>query len=147
MWNELPVQVQCRIQDAWGWCTGTTQRDGTGREVWEGFRMGNTCTPMADSCRCIAKPIQYCKVISLQYFGHLMRRVDSLKRLWCWRDWGQEEKGTTEEEVAGWHHWLDGRASQWTLGVGDGQGGLVCWDSWGPEVSDTTERLNWINLQ
>ena len=147
MWNELPVQVQCRIQDAWGWCTGTTQRDGTGREVWEGFRMGNTCTPMADSCRCIAKPIQYCKVISLQYFGHLMRRVDSLKRLWCWRDWGQEEKGTTEEEVAGWHHWLNGRASQWTLGVGDGQGGLVCWDSWGPEVSDTTERLNWINLQ
>ena len=51
-----------RIQDAWGWCTGMTQRDGVGREVGGGFRMGNTCTPMADSCQCMAKPIQYCKV-------------------------------------------------------------------------------------
>ena len=45
-----------------GWCTGMTQRDGMGREVRGGFRMGNTCTPMADSCQCMAKPIQYCKV-------------------------------------------------------------------------------------
>ena len=45
-----PVQVRCRIQDAWGWCTGMTQRDGTGREVGGGFRMGRTCTPMVDSC-------------------------------------------------------------------------------------------------
>ena len=64
--NELPVQVQCRTQDAWGWCTGMTQRDGMGREVGGEFRMGNTCIPMADSCQCMAKPIQYCKVISLQ---------------------------------------------------------------------------------
>ena len=58
--TELPVQVQCRIQDAWGWCTGMNQRDGTGREVGGGFRMGrevgggfrmgNTYTPVADSC-------------------------------------------------------------------------------------------------
>ena len=47
-------------------CTGMTQRDGMGREVGEGFRMGNTCTRMADSCQCMAKPLQYCKVISLQ---------------------------------------------------------------------------------
>ena len=59
------------------------------------------------------------------------------------RDWGQEEKGTTEDEIAGWHHQLDGRESQWTAGVGDGQGGLACWDSWGCKESDTTERLNW----
>ena len=59
------------------------------------------------------------------------------------RDWGQGEKGTTEDEMAGWHHWLNGRESQWTLGVSDGQGGLVCCDSWGPKESDTTERLNW----
>ena len=45
------------------------------------------------------------------------------------RDWGQEEKGMTEDEMAGWHHWLDGRESQWTPGVGDGQGGLACCDS------------------
>ena len=64
MWNESPAW--CMIQGAQGWCTGMTQRDGMGREMGEGFRMGNTCTPMADSCQCMAKPIQYCKVISLQ---------------------------------------------------------------------------------
>ena len=60
MWNESPVQVQRMIQDARGWCTGMTQRDGTGRDVGGGFRMGNTCTPVVDSCWCMAKPIQYC---------------------------------------------------------------------------------------
>ena len=48
--TQSPVQVQCRIQDAWGWCTGMTQRDGMGREVGGGFRIGDTCTPMVDSC-------------------------------------------------------------------------------------------------
>ena len=62
------------------------------------------------------------------------------------RDWGQEEKGTTEDEMAGRHHWLDGRESEWTPGVGDGQGGLACWNSWGRNESDTTERLNWTEL-
>jgi len=60
--NELPVQVRCRIQDAWGWCTGMTQRDGMGREEGGGFRMGNTCKPVVHSFRYMAKPIQYCKV-------------------------------------------------------------------------------------
>ena len=59
------------------------------------------------------------------------------------RDWGQEEKGTTEDEMAGWHHWLDECESEWTPGDGDGQGGLACCDSWGHKESDTTERLNW----
>ena len=58
------------------------------------------------------------------------------------RDWGQDEKGTTEDEMAEWHHGLDGREFEWTLGVGDGQGGLACCDSWGHKESDTTE-LNW----
>ena len=62
------------------------------------------------------------------------------------RDWGQEEKGTTEDEMAGWRHWLDGRESQWTPGVGDGQGGLVCCDSWGRKESDMTERLIWSDV-
>ena len=62
------------------------------------------------------------------------------------RDWRQEENGTTEDEMAGWHHWLDGCESEWTLGVDDGQGGLECWDSWGHNESDTTEWLNWIEL-
>ena len=58
------------------------------------------------------------------------------------RDRGQEEKGMTEDEMAGWHHWLDGRESEWTPGVGDGQGGLACCDSWGRKESDTTERFS-----
>ena len=66
MWNESPVQIRCMIQDARGWCTGMTQRDRTRREVGGGFRMGNTCTPVVDSCQCMAKPRQYCKVINLQ---------------------------------------------------------------------------------
>ena len=62
------------------------------------------------------------------------------------RDWGQEEKGTTEDEMAGWHNWLDGRESEWTPGVGEGQGGLACCNSWGHKESDMTERLNWTEL-
>ena len=60
--NESPVYVRCRIEDAWGWCKGMIQRDDTGWEVGGGFRIGNLCTPVADSCQCMAKPIQYCKV-------------------------------------------------------------------------------------
>ena len=63
------------------------------------------------------------------------------------RDWGQEEKGTTEDEMAGWHHRLDGHEFEWTPGVGDGQGGLACYNSWGRKVGDTTERLNWTELK
>ena len=59
------------------------------------------------------------------------------------RNWGQE-KGMTEDEMAGWHHWLDGRESKWTPGVGDGQGGLACCDSWGHRViHDWETKLNW----
>ena len=81
--------------------------------------------------------------LKLQYFGHLMWRVDSLEKTDAGRDCGQEEKGTTEDEMAGWHHRLDGHEFEWTLGVGDGQGGLVCYNSWGRKESDTTEQLNW----
>ena len=60
-------------------------------------------------------------------------------------DWGQE-KGTTEDEMVGWHHRLDGHESEWTPGVGDGQGGLACCNSWGHKESDMTEWLNWTEL-
>ena len=63
------------------------------------------------------------------------------------RGWGQEEKGMTEDEMAGWHHWLDGREFEWTPGVGDGQGGLACCDSRGHKKLDMTERLNWTELK
>ena len=69
-----------------------------------------------------------------------------------WKDpdagiyWGQEEKGTTEDEMVERHHQLDGHGFGWTLGVGDGQGGLACCGSWGSKQSDTTEWLNWTEL-
>ena len=59
------------------------------------------------------------------------------------RDWRQKEKGTTEDEMVGWHHWLDGHEFEQALGVGDGQGSLVCCSPWGRKESDTTEQLNW----
>ena len=76
--------------------------------------------------------------LKLQYFGQLMWRVNSLEKTLMLG-------GTTEDEMAGWHHRLDGRESEWTLGVGDGQGGLACYDSWGGKESGTTERLNWTD--
>ena len=60
------------------------------------------------------------------------------------KDWRWEEKGTIEDEMVGWHHWLDGHEFEWALGVGDGQGGLECCSPWGGKESDTTEWLNWM---
>ena len=62
------------------------------------------------------------------------------------RDWGQEEKGTTQDQMAAWHHGLDGLESEWTLGDVDWQGGLACCHSWGRKESNTTEQLNWTEL-
>ena len=63
------------------------------------------------------------------------------------KDWGQEEKGMRERKMVGWHHRLDGHEFGWTLGVGDGQGGLACCSSWGRKELDTTEQLNWTELK
>ena len=59
------------------------------------------------------------------------------------KDWRQEEKGTTEDEMVARHHRLNGHDFGWTLGVGDGQGGLAFCSSWGPKQSNTTKQLNW----
>ena len=60
-----------------------------------------------------------------------------------WKDWRQEEKGMTEDEMAGWNHWLNGHEFEQVLGVGDGQRGLACCSPLGHKESDTTEWLNW----
>ena len=83
--------------------------------------------------------------LKLQYFGHLMRRVDSLEKILMLGGIGGKRR-RTEDEMAGWHHWLDGRESEWTSGVGDGQGGLACCGSGGRKESDTTEWLIWSDL-
>ena len=63
------------------------------------------------------------------------------------KDWRWEEKGTTEDEMVGWHHWLNGHGFGLTPGFGDGQGGLVCCGSWGCKESDMTEHLNWTEQE
>ena len=82
--------------------------------------------------------------LKLQFFGYLMQRVDSLKDSDAGRDWGQEDKGTTKNEMVGWHHRPDAHEFEWIPGVGDKQRGLACCDSWGCKEWDTTEQLNWL---
>ena len=82
-------------------------------------------------------------MLKLQYFGHLMQRTDSLD---AGNDWRWEEKGMTEDEMVGWHHWLDGHEFEQALGVGDGQGSLACCHPWGLKESDTIEWLNWTEV-
>ena len=84
--------------------------------------------------------------LKLQCFGHLMWRADIWKDPAAGKDWGQEEKGTTEDEMGGWHHWHNGNGFGWTPEVGDGQGGLACCGSWGCKESDTTKQMNWTEL-
>jgi len=84
--------------------------------------------------------------LKLQYCGHFMRRVDSLEKTRMLGGIGGRRRRGRRDEMAGWHHGLDGREFEWNPGVGDGQGGLVCCDSWGHKESDTTERLNWSEL-
>ena len=80
--------------------------------------------------------------LKLQYFGHLMRRVNSLEDSDAGRDWGQEEKGMTEDEMVARHHRLHGHEFKQAPGVGDGQGGLACCSSWGCKELDRTEPQN-----
>ena len=86
-------------------------------------------------------------MLKLQYFGHLMRRARITgKDPDAGKYWGQEEKGTTEDEMIGWHHQLNGHESEQTLGDSEEQGSLVCCSPWGCRMSDMTKRLknnNW----
>ena len=128
----------------------------------EGWALENWCFSTVVLEKTLESPLD-CKEIqpvhcegdqSWDFFGRNDAKAEA-PVLWpphvkCWligkdsdarRDWRQEEKGTTEDEIAGWHHWLDGHESGWTPGVGDGQGGLACCYSWGLKESDMTEQL------
>ena len=80
--------------------------------------------------------------LKLQYFGRLMRRPTHWKRPDAGKDWRQKEKGKTEDEMIGWHHWLSGHESGQTTGDGEGQGGLACCSLWAHKESDTIWWLN-----
>ena len=81
--------------------------------------------------------------LKLQYFGHLMRRADSFEKTQLLgKIEGSRRRGRQKKTMVGWHHWLNGHAFGWTLGVGDGQGGLECCSPWGHKESDRAEQLN-----
>ena len=84
--------------------------------------------------------------LKLQYFGHLMWRTDWLigKDPDAEKDWRQEEKGTTEDRMVRWHHWLNGHEFEQTLEDGEEQGSLACCSRWGLKDSDMTDQLNWL---
>ena len=82
--------------------------------------------------------------LKLQYFGHLMRKSWPIRKdPGAGKDWKQEKKGTTEDEMVGWHHQLNGQEFDQILGVGDGQGILACSSPWGHKELDMAEWLNW----
>ena len=83
--------------------------------------------------------------LKLQYFGHLMWSANSLEDSDAGKDWGQEEKGATKDEVVGWHHWLSGHEFEQTPRDVEGQGNLVCCSPWGHKESDMTDLLNWTD--
>ena len=150
------------IAKSWTWLSDWTELNWT--EYKESWALKNWCFWTVVPEKTLASPLD-CKEIQQfhsqgdqpwDFFGRNDAKAET-PVLWpphvkSWligkdsdagRDWGREEKGTTEDEMAGWHHWLDGRESEWTAGLGAGQGGLACCDSWGCKESDKTERLNW----
>ena len=84
--------------------------------------------------------------LKLQYFGHLMWRADSFEKTLMLGKIEARRRRQRQDEMVGWHHWLNGDEFWWTLGVGDGQRGLVCCSSWDPKESDMTEWLNLTEL-
>ena len=144
---ELPVQVRCTILDAWGWGTGTTQRDGMGREEGGGFRRRILRAPL--DCKEI-KAVNSKGNQSWIFIGRTDAEAET-PILWPpaakkWligkdpdvgKDWKREEKGTTKDEMVGWHHQLDGHEFEQALGDSKGQGKLVCCSPWGCKESDT----------
>ena len=80
--------------------------------------------------------------LKLQYFGYLMHRTDSLEKILMLGKIEGRKRGTTEDEMVGWHHRLNGHEFEQAMGDGEGQGSLMCCSPWGCKELDTTERLN-----
>ena len=120
---------------------------GVGEDSWESLGLqGDSTSPFLRRSALGFPWREWCCSWNSSTFATSCEELTHWKRLWCWEGLGAGGEGSTEDEMAGWHYWLDGHESEWTLGVGDGQGGLACWDSWGCKESDTTEWLNWTEL-
>ena len=118
---------------------------GVGEDSWESFgRQGDPASPFWRRLTLGFLWREWCWSWNSSTLATSCKELTHWKRLWCWEGLGAGGEGMTEDEMAGWYHWLDGCESEWTPGLGNGQGGLACCDSWGREESDTTEQLNWM---
>ena len=139
----------CTIKKAEHWRTDAF-------ELWSWRRLSRVCWTARRSNQSILKKISPgCSLervmlkLKLQYFGHLMQRTDSLEET-AGKDWRWEEKGTTENEMVWWHHWLNGHKFEKTPGIGDGQGSLACCSPCGRRVghdwvTELTELTFWLH--
>ena len=119
---------------------------GVGEDSWESLVLqGDSTSPFWRRSALGFLRKEWCESWNSSTLATSCEELTHWKRLWCWEGLGQEEKGMTENEMAGWPHRLDGHEFEWTPGVGDGQG-LACCNSWGRKESDTPERLNWTEL-
>ena len=120
---------------------------GIGEDSWES--LGSQGDPTSPSWRR--------SVLNTQWKDWCWSWNSNILAIWCKvefigkdpntrKDWGQEEKVTREDEMVGWHHWLDGHEFERALGVGDGQGSLSYYSPWGHKESDMNEQLNWTEL-
>ena len=121
---------------------------GIGEESWESLGLqGDPTSPFWRRSDLGVLWKEWCWSWNSSTLATSCEELTHWKRLWCWEGLGAGGKGTTEDEMAGWHHPLYGHEFEWTLGDGNGQGGLACCDSWGCKELDTTERLNWTELR
>ena len=130
------------VKESWAlknWCVWTVVLEKTLESPWTA-RRSNQFILKEISPGCSLKGMML--KLKLQYFGHLMWRVDSLEKILMLGGIGGKRKRRQQDEMARLHYLLDGREFAWTPGDGDGQGGLACCDSWGRRESDTTERQN-----
>ena len=111
---------------------------------WE-YSVGTRCLKFSQKTAAVSTGCILC--ITLSYY--IAFTLPNITNIWfsgkdpdAGKDWGQEEKESTEDEMAGWHHWLNRHEFEQTPGAGEGQGGLACYNSWGHRKSDTTEWLN-----
>ena len=112
---------------------------GVGEDSWESLGLqGDPTSPFWRRSALGFLWKEWCKSWNSSTLATSCEELTHWKRLWCWEGLGAGGEGMTEDEMAGWHHWLNGRESEWTPGVGDGQGGLACCDSWDRKESDTT---------
>ena len=119
---------------------------GVGKDSWESLRLQGDQT--SQTWRKSTLNIHW-KVWCWSWNSNTLAtwcEVTHLKRCWCWERLRKEEKGRSEDEMVGWHHWLNGHEFEQALGVGDGQGSLVCCSPWSCRESYRTEKLNWTEL-